>query len=90
MIILKKKDLEPHYHLKISLRILRITGSWLPDETGFIRNLYCVYTLIFYFFTIGIHIFVEVVNITLNYNNVHKIAAAGPLLITNCVHSFKV
>lgn len=82
--------LRPHYHLKISLKILQLTGTWLPDESGFVRNLYFIYSFIYFMFTLGMYIFVEFVNIILNYNDVNEIASGGPLFITNCLHTFKV
>lgn len=90
MDVYKIGTIKPHFHLKISLKMLRIMGTWIPEESDFIRILYCIYSFFYFMFTLGMYITVEFINIILNYNDVNEIASVGPLLITNVLHAFKV
>ncbi|XP_043475872.1 odorant receptor 2a-like [Leptopilina heterotoma] len=88
----KKKGeriLEPNHHLKISMRILRNMGTLPPKLTGFYKTMFFVYSFCFFMFTLGVYLFVEIVNIIINCNNLAKIASGVPLFITNSLHAYK-
>ncbi|XP_051176493.1 odorant receptor Or1-like [Leptopilina boulardi] len=79
----------PQFNIKICLKILRATGSWPPENSGFFRYLFYAYSLCIYSFTLGSFIVAEIVNVIFNYNDLGKIASGGPLFLTNLLHSYK-
>ncbi|XP_051176510.1 uncharacterized protein LOC127291423 [Leptopilina boulardi] len=83
------KKVRPHLHIKICLKILRYMGTWPPETLGFPRILYFIYSFFSFLFVLGIYVFVEFMNIAVNYNDVNKLASGGPLFITNALNAYK-
>ncbi|XP_051176512.1 odorant receptor Or1-like [Leptopilina boulardi] len=83
------KKIRPHLHIKICLKILRYMGTWPPETLGFTRVLFFIYSFFFFLIVLGIYVFVEFMNIAVNYNDVNKLASGGPLFITNALNAYK-
>ena len=83
------KLLKPNIHLKVSIKIIRYTGNWPPQEKCH-RFAYFIFTALFFNFMVGHFIMEEFVNLILNWRSLSKILAVTPILMTHMVHTYKV
>lgn len=84
------KIVKPQLNIKICLQILRATGTWPPEKSGFSRSVFFAYSLCCNMLTLGILFAVEIINVIFNYNDLSKIASGAPIFFTNLLYMYKV
>ncbi|XP_051176442.1 odorant receptor 2a-like isoform X2 [Leptopilina boulardi] len=89
MNLYKGHVIRPYFLLKISLKILRWTGTWAPIQNGIFHYLFLLQTISIFLFKLGILFFVEIVDIIINWGDIAKISSAAPLFLTNTAYVYK-
>lgn len=85
-----KINVKPYLMLRISMKILRWTGTWAPPQNGIFRYLLFVQTFCIFIFKLGIFFLVEIVDIIINWGDLNKLASGVPVLLTNIAYAHKV